>query len=46
MDCEMVGVGPCGTRSILARVSLVSLLGGEPTHQAKSAMMMITRTCP
>lgn len=27
MDCEMVGVGPNGTRSVLARVSIVDSEG-------------------
>lgn len=27
MDCEMVGVGPGGADSVLARVSLVNLFG-------------------
>lgn len=27
MDCEMVGVGPTGTRSVLARVSIVDCEG-------------------
>ena len=27
MDCEMVGVGPSGTRSVLARVSIVDCEG-------------------
>jgi hypothetical protein len=44
MDCEMVGVGPGGTRSIVARVSLVSRVTWR--HMAGAAAQAgSTHTC-
>ena len=41
MDCEMVGVGPTGTRSVLARVSIVDSEGNVLVDKRLGTMQTV-----